>query len=70
MKSLFGGVGLFILVILGAAIYSSLFIVDETEQALVLQFGEPVDVVQEPGLNFKLPFVQNVSYFRPSRARS
>jgi modulator of FtsH protease HflC len=63
MKSLFGGVGLFILVILGAAIYSSLFIVDETEQALVLQFGEPVDVVQEPGLNFKLPFVQNVSYF-------
>lgn len=63
MKSLFGGVGLFILVILGAAIYSSLFIVDETEQALVLQFGEPVNVVQEPGLNFKLPFVQNVSYF-------
>jgi membrane protease subunit HflC len=63
MKSLFGGVGLFILVILGAAIYSSLFVVDETEQALVLQFGEPVDVVQEPGLNFKLPFVQNVSYF-------
>ena len=63
MKSLFGGVGLFIIVILGAAIYSALFIVDETEQALVLQFGEPVNVVQEPGLNFKLPFVQNVSYF-------
>lgn len=63
MKSLFGGVGLFILVVIGAAIYSALFIVDETEQALVLQFGEPVAVVQEPGLNFKLPFVQNVSYF-------
>ena len=63
MKSLFGGVGLFVLIVLGAAVYSALFIVDETEQAIVLQFGEPIDVVQEPGLHFKAPFIQNVSYF-------
>ena len=63
MKSLFGGVGLFVLVIVGAVIYSSIFVVDETEQALVLQFGEPIRVENEPGLKFKLPFVQNVSYF-------
>jgi regulator of protease activity HflC (stomatin/prohibitin superfamily) len=30
------------------------------EQALVLQFGEPIRVEKEPGLKFKLPFVQNV----------
>ena len=63
MRSLFGGVGLFVLVILAAAIYSAIFIVDETEQALVLQFGEPIRVENEPGLKFKLPFIQNVSYF-------
>ena len=63
MRSLFGGVGLFILVILATAIYSAVFIVDETEQALVLQFGEPIRVENEPGLKFKLPFIQNASYF-------
>lgn len=45
--------------------FSSMFIVHQTEQALVLQFGEPKRVVTEPGLKFKLPFVQNVvSYDR------
>jgi membrane protease subunit HflC len=39
---------------------SSLFIVEQTEQALVLQFGQPVRVVREPGLYFKRPFIQNV----------
>lgn len=63
MKSIFGGVGLFIIAIVAAAIYSSLFVVDEREQALVLQFGEPIRVESEPGLKFKLPFVQNISYF-------
>jgi membrane protease subunit HflC len=63
MKSLFGGVGLFILAVVGVAIYASVFIVDEREQALVVQFGEPIRVESEPGLKFKLPFVQNVSYF-------
>ncbi|MSP43158.1 MAG: protease modulator HflC [Alphaproteobacteria bacterium] len=43
--------------------YSTLFTVHQTEQALVLQFGDPKRVVSEPGLNWKLPFVQNVIYF-------
>lgn len=63
MKSLFGGVGLFIIVALAVTLYSSLYIVKETERALVLQFGEVVDVEETPGLKFKLPFIQNVLYF-------
>jgi membrane protease subunit HflC len=42
---------------------SSLFVVTQTQQALVLQLGEPVKVVKEPGLKVKLPFVQNVLYY-------
>jgi modulator of FtsH protease HflC len=45
------------------AILSSLYTVHQTQQALVLQFGEPVDVVTEPGLHAKLPWpFQNVLY--------
>lgn len=47
------------LVLLG----STLFIVPQTSQALVLQFGEIVRVVKSPGLQWKLPFMQNVIYF-------
>ena len=42
---------------------STLFTVDQARQALVLQFGEPVRVIENPGLNAKIPFVQNVVYF-------
>ena len=49
-------VGLFVL-------YNAAFIVRQTEQALVLQFGAIQRVEQEPGLKFKIPFVQNVTYF-------
>ena len=53
-----------ILLIIGAIIASqALFIVDETNQAIILQFGEPINTVQAPGLNVKLPFVQNVILF-------
>lgn len=41
---------------------SSLFTVTEVEQALVLQLGEHKKTIREPGLYFKLPFVQNVVY--------
>jgi len=41
----------------------SVFIVDETEQAIVLQLGKPVGQITEPGLHFKLPFMQNVLSF-------
>ena len=53
-----------ILLIIGAIIANqSLFIVDETNQAIILQLGEPINTVQTPGLNTKLPFFQNVIYF-------
>ena len=52
-----------VLVILGGiALYSAAFTVRQTQQALVLQFGNPVRVESEPGLKFKIPFVQNVRY--------
>ncbi len=51
-----------ILVVLGIVGYGSVFAVHETQQALVLQFGNPVKVVQKSGLNFKVPFVQDVQF--------
>jgi modulator of FtsH protease HflC len=42
---------------------SSTFIVHQTSQALVLQFGQPVRVLAEPGLYFKIPVAQDVIFF-------
>jgi len=42
---------------------SSFFTVHQTEKALVKQFGTPIRVITEPGLQFKRPFVQDVVYF-------
>ena len=42
---------------------SALYIVNETQQALVVQFGEPKRTVDQPGLKFKLPFIQDVIFF-------
>jgi len=54
---------LLILVGLGAVLgFQSFFTVTETQQALVLQLGEHKRTIQEPGLNFKLPFIQNVVF--------
>lgn len=49
-------------VLVAAAVLASasLFTVNETQQALVLQFGEPRRVIKEPGLKIKFPFIQNV----------
>lgn len=46
--------------ILGAIALSSMFIVDEREKVLVLQFGQVKQVRDEPGLGFKVPFIQDV----------
>ncbi|MCH1465380.1 MAG: protease modulator HflC [Alphaproteobacteria bacterium] len=43
--------------------YSAAFMVNQTQQALVLQFGEPKRTIQEPGLKFKLPFIQEAVYY-------
>ncbi len=39
---------------------NSLYVVAQPEQAIVLQFGEPIRLVKEPGLKVKMPFIQNV----------
>lgn len=52
-----------VLVILGVVAMSSLFTVNQTESGLLLQFGRPVRVIERPGLEVKLPFVQNVVLF-------
>ncbi len=44
-------------------VMSSIFIVDERKQALVLQFGQVKQVKTEPGLGFKIPFIQDVAYY-------
>lgn len=49
---------LLLVLVIGAA-----FTVRQTQQALILQFGDPVRVEREPGLKFKLPFVQHVEFF-------
>ncbi|MGI3167460.1 protease modulator HflC [Pseudooceanicola sp. 200-1SW] len=49
-----------LVVVIGLVGFSSIFIVDEREKALVLQFGRVVDVKEEPGLSFKIPLIQEV----------
>ena len=51
-----------IIAILGALVFFSVFIVKEVTQAIVLQFGDPKKIILEPGLNFKIPFIQNVVF--------
>jgi membrane protease subunit HflC len=55
-----GGVLIVVLVAALLVAYSSFFAVYQTQQALVVRLGQPVRVVNEPGLNVKLPFVDNV----------
>jgi modulator of FtsH protease HflC len=52
-----------LLIIAGIVAISSLFVVTQTETALLLQFGRPVRVIEQPGLEAKLPFVQNAVFF-------
>lgn len=52
-----------VVVVLGLIAYGTLFTVSETQQAIVMQFGEPKRVIAEPGLAWKLPLIQNVQYY-------
>ena len=51
-----------VVVVLGVVAFQSIFIVQEINQAIVLQFGDPKKIIKESGINFKLPFIQNVAY--------
>ena len=56
-------VGLILLGIAAVLAYLTLFTVDQTQQALVLEFGRPKREITDPGLHYKIPFIQNVEYF-------
>lgn len=54
---------LFVLAAVVITAASSVYVLNQTEQAIVLQFGEPVRVEQEAGLKFKIPFIQKVVFY-------
>ncbi len=49
-----------VVAVVGMIASSAMFTVHQIEQVLVLQFGEPIRAISEPGLKFKIPFVQNI----------
>ena len=51
-----------IVIAIFAVAFFSIFIVKEVNQAIVLQFGDPKRIILKPGLNFKIPFIQNVVF--------
>ena len=51
-----------LVILIAATIYFSVFIVKEVNQAIVLQFGDPKRIIMNPGINFKIPFIQNVVF--------
>ena len=51
-----------VVILIAATIYFSVFIVKEVNQAIVLQFGDPKRIIMKPGINFKIPFIQNVVF--------
>jgi len=58
------GAALVVLVGLAMVLYSSTYLVDETQQVIITQFGDPVgDAITEPGLHFKMPFIQEANFF-------
>ena len=53
-----------IIIVISALAFFSIFVVKEVNQAIVLQFGNPKQIILKPGLNFKMPFVQKLVYLR------
>jgi len=51
-----------IIIVVTVTIFFSVFIVKEINQSIVLQFGDPKRIILKPGLNFKIPFIQNVVF--------
>ena len=52
-----------IVVAIGVIASSSLFIVEQTQQAIVLRLGKPQKTIQDPGLNVKIPFIEEVVFY-------
>ena len=51
-----------IIVAIGDLAFLSVIIIKEVNKAIILQFGDPTRIITKPGLNFKIPFIQNVVY--------
>jgi membrane protease subunit HflC len=59
------GISIVLLLAAAAVVYDAAFVVDETEQVVLTQFGRIVgEPIQNPGLRFKLPFIQKTNYFQ------
>ena len=58
LYAIIAAIGFFLLLV-----FNSIYVVDQRESALVLQFGEAVSATNTPGLKFKVPFIQQVLYF-------
>lgn len=54
---------LILVAVLAVVVMQSVFLVRETEQAMVIQFGDPVQRYTTPGLKFKIPMIQSVQFF-------
>ncbi|WP_445502982.1 protease modulator HflC [Microvirga sp. G4-2] len=54
---------LILLALVAIVLYSSIYIVQQTQYALVLRFGAVQSAISEPGLKFKMPLIDNVTYF-------
>ncbi len=64
MRQAAAGFGLILAMLALVVVANAFYIVDETQQVIVTQFGKPVGIaVMDPGLNFKVPFVQRVNRF-------
>lgn len=62
-NGILGAVLLIVAAVVAVVGYSAVFTVYQTQQALVLRLGEPVHVIAKPGLAFKVPFVDAVTFF-------
>ena len=58
-KKFFIGIVIIAIIIL----FNALFIVRQTQQILILQFGDPIRIIQKPGLNIKIPLIQSAIYY-------
>ena len=63
MRGLASKLTLGALVVAAISLFNALYVVDETQQALLLRFGKPVGVDSEPGLKIKVPFIDTVIFY-------
>lgn len=63
MRAILSGFMVLLLIAAAAAIYLSAFFVHQTEQAMVLRFGEFQKIIKKPGLHWKVPIADTVQYF-------